>query len=189
MGRHQHTISRNTTDKINQNPFPHQLSSFRIKLQEEQYKLAQYEFSWAGRLAAFKMMLLPQLLYLFRTLPIPTLTSYFKSLQSMLSRFVWKDKKPRCATAHIKLLKHRSAGGTGYVDFGDYYWATILTQIRDWFQHPPNTLWGNRESSYILHQPLNICLLSIYFDVPSYFPQPMKAWQKPTSISQSYSAN
>lgn len=70
----------------------------------------KHEFSWAGRLAAFKMTVLPQLLYLFRTLPILLPQSYFKSLQSSFNTYIWQGKTPRCA--FHKLVKHRSAGGS-----------------------------------------------------------------------------
>lgn len=50
---------------------------YRTKLQDLN-NLARFEFSWIGRLAAFKMLHLPQLLYLFRTLLIPIPPTYFK---------------------------------------------------------------------------------------------------------------
>lgn len=56
--------------KANYLPF---LDRLRPKLQN----LAKTELSWSGRLAAFKMMLLPQFLYLFRMLPIPVPNTFF----------------------------------------------------------------------------------------------------------------
>lgn len=110
------------------------------KLQEDLTKLALYEFLWMGRLAAFKMLHLSQILYLFRTISIPIPSKYVKSLQTILSSFIWQAKKSRCR--HMNLIKQRQAGGTDYVDFQDYYLASVLMQSKDWFPSPPSTLWG-----------------------------------------------
>lgn len=66
--------------------FHHNYIPFRSKLQDL-HRLASLEMSWMGCLAAFKMLHLPQILYLFRTLPIKILANYFKSLQTILSSF------------------------------------------------------------------------------------------------------
>lgn len=51
-----------------------------IKLQTEIQSILKHKLSWSGRLAAFKILHLPQILYLFRTLPIPIPKYFFKSL-------------------------------------------------------------------------------------------------------------
>lgn len=84
--------------------------------------------NWVGRLAAFKIMILPLILYLFRVLPIIIATSYFKPLTILLNNFIWKSKQPRCAW--VNFLKHRSAGGMGMIDIQDYQQAVILDQIK-----------------------------------------------------------
>lgn len=53
---------------------------FQKSLQTKLNNLASLELSLLGRLAAFKMQILPQLLYLFRTLPITITNSYFNAL-------------------------------------------------------------------------------------------------------------
>lgn len=50
---------------------------FLNSLSSKLHDIAKTEFLWSGRLAAFKMVILPQLIYLFRTLPIPIPNSYF----------------------------------------------------------------------------------------------------------------
>lgn len=55
--------------------------------------LSKHTLSWSGRLAAFKMQILPQILYIFRTVPIPIPRQHFHTLQSILSRHLWDGKK------------------------------------------------------------------------------------------------
>lgn len=81
-----------------------------------------------GQLAAFQIMVLPQLLYMYRTVPIVVPDSYFKSLQGVVNKFVWKNQKTQCAL--VKLIKNRKMGGLGHVDLRDYYLASILTQLK-----------------------------------------------------------
>lgn len=57
--------------------------------QKELLKLQRFYLSWSGHLAAYKMLLLPKLLYIFRALPIRIPCSFFTTMQNQLSRFVW----------------------------------------------------------------------------------------------------
>lgn len=113
--------------------FLHNYLPLRAKIQADLHNMAKHDFSWWGRLAAFKMIQLLQILYLFRTLPIPIPASFFKSLQDLLSRFFWNGKKSRCS--HSKLIKHRMYVGVGYIDFQDYFLANNLGIYRVHIQH------------------------------------------------------
>lgn len=126
--------------------FQHNYLPLHIKIQQDLQNLTKCEFSWMGRLATYKMIQLPQILYFFRTVPIPIPVSFLKSLQTLLSRYVWQGKKSRCS--HSRLIKNRLRGGVGYIDFHDYFSASILTQLKEWFQPSPTTIWGSMESSY-----------------------------------------
>lgn len=64
------------------NCFASSYITFAKKMQSDLQKLAKHELSWSGILASFKMNHLPQLLYLFRTIPIPIPQSYFNSLNN-----------------------------------------------------------------------------------------------------------
>lgn len=54
-----------------------------IQLTSQQ--LAKHELSWTGKVAAFKMTCLPQILYYFRTLPIPLPATFFRSLRTIFN--------------------------------------------------------------------------------------------------------
>lgn len=144
------------------------------KISQTLIKLEKHEFSWWGRLSTFKMIHLPQVLYVFRCLPIPIPLSFFKTLQSILSKFIWKGKKSRCA--HHKLIRHRMWGGVGYIDFQDYFYSSVLTQLKEWFQSSPTTTWGLIESSYCVHTPTKLWLFGaqIGFKIPLHLPPTMR---------------
>ncbi|OCT55987.1 hypothetical protein XELAEV_18004038mg [Xenopus laevis] len=63
------------------------------------------DLSWIGRMATVKTILLPKLLYLFRTIPK---NKFFFLLLKVILTFVWKHFKPRIAT-NI-LTKSKSQG-------------------------------------------------------------------------------
>lgn len=91
--------------KANYTPF---LDKLRSKLRD----MAKVELSWLGRLAAFKMTVLPQLIYLFRMLPIPVIpvpNYFFSTAQSAINKYLWQGKKARCAFS--KLVMTRRVGG------------------------------------------------------------------------------
>lgn len=110
-------------------------SIFLDKIHPKLQDLAKTELSWSGRLAAFKIVLLPQFLYLFRTIPIPVLNTFFIKAQSMINRYLWQGMRARCAFS--KLIKTRKAGGVGLVVLKDYFIASILAQIKTWFPKAP----------------------------------------------------
>lgn len=54
------------------------------KLDTDLQTWSKHNFSWTGRVNLIKMTLLPKLLYLFRSLPIPIKRAYIKSFQSKI---------------------------------------------------------------------------------------------------------
>lgn len=120
--------------------------------------IGKTELSWTGRLAAFKMIILPQLLYLFRTLPIPVRNSFFSKAQSLINRFLWQGKKASCAFK--KITKARDAGGIGHVILKDYHTAAILSQAKFWLSRGQPHRWVELEEAQILGKNLADILLT-----------------------------
>lgn len=58
-------------------------------------KWSKYNLSFMGRIAAIKMNILPQMLYLFSNIPIIGNDKCFDIWQKDLSRFLWQGKKAR----------------------------------------------------------------------------------------------
>lgn len=111
----------------------------RHMLLQETAKLSKFTFSWSGWLATFNMLILPRLLYIFCTLPLPHPHTYLKSFQSILHYYVWQGIQARCS--HARLIKHRLVGDTGYTYLIDYHVVTVLSQLKDWMSPTPTTLW------------------------------------------------
>lgn len=103
--------------------------------------------STLGRIASFKMIILPKLLYLFWTLILSLPRSLLTSIQSQLTKYIWNSKPPRCA-GYI-LTRHQSKGGVSLPHIDNYYYyASILDQIYHWWHPAPEKIWSTIEAFY-----------------------------------------
>uniref|UniRef100_A0A8C5QR67 Reverse transcriptase domain-containing protein n=1 Tax=Leptobrachium leishanense TaxID=445787 RepID=A0A8C5QR67_9ANUR len=103
-----------------------------------------FNVSWVGRIASVKMNLLPRILYLFQTLPVPVPPASLAHLQSHMDRFIWHNKRHR--VARRVLHRPRVVGGLGVPSLLQYYHAAQLAQFVT-FHAPPGThRWADLES-------------------------------------------
>lgn len=71
---------------------------------QEMNRLKKFYLSWSGRLAAYKMLLLPKLLYYFRALPIQIPSSFYKNYATFpIPIYLGRGKKP---DAHMTSLSN-----------------------------------------------------------------------------------
>lgn len=117
------------TAKLDEVNFPKLLENINKDLQS----FHKTQLSWVGKIAAFKMQTLPKILYYFRLLPIQVNNTFFNQVNLKLKKCIWNDKKPRVAFSILTTTKNKC--GMGPPDIRQYYYASLLDQMKFWFSN------------------------------------------------------
>ena len=64
------------------------------KIKEETNRWRNIPCSWIGRINIVKLTIPPKAIYRFSTIPIKLPTVFLTELEQIISRFVWKYRKP-----------------------------------------------------------------------------------------------
>ena len=96
-----------------------------------------------SRIETIKMVILPQLLFLFQSLPVEVPTKQFKEWNRTISRFIWQNKKPRVRYKTLHLPKER--GGMSLPCLEDYYKAAQLQYMVYWCMEDYGARWKELE--------------------------------------------
>lgn len=80
-----------------------------------------------GRINTLKMNIVPRLLYVLYTVPIPLPQIFFKKVRRAFLSFIWKDGNARLA--YNILHRSKKEGGVGMPHIATYYKAISLVRI------------------------------------------------------------
>ena len=83
-----------------------------------------------GRVSSVKMNVLPKFLYLFQAIPIFIPKSFFKSLDQIISSFIWNKGPARIRKSLLQ--KPKTSGGLALPNFQVYYWSANIHRILYW---------------------------------------------------------
>ena len=145
------------------------------KLTADMNNWAKYELSWLGRINSIKMTLLPRILYLFRSLPIPIRKDQLQSLQSKILKFIWGKSGYRIP--QNTLYNHRKRGGLGLPHLYKYFLAARLAQLSVVYSKFDKPDWVHIEKQAVPHLSLDYLL---------WCPQKRRPPILSPSLSQSY---
>lgn len=135
-------LTRKTSRLVKAN-YPPLLKSLQIEIN----RLSHNEHSWLGWIVLYKMLILPKILYILRTLPIPIPGSIFSQLHKQMNRSIRQNKKPWLSFALMN--KHFHMVSLGLPNLQAYNFAVTMDQIKYWWHRSPDKQWAVMEANMI----------------------------------------
>ncbi len=113
--------------------------------------------SLIGRINTVKMALLPKFLFLLQCIPLFLPKKFFKSLDQIITTFLWGGKTPRVRYSLVQKLKFN--GGLELPNFLFYYWSAHIHKCIHWLQSP-GLLWCRLDAQSLSSSSLTALLSS-----------------------------
>lgn len=107
-------------------------SSLVAEIKADFQRWRSLPLSLIGRINTVKMNVLPKFLFRFQCLPLFLPKSFFKTIDSIISNFLWNGKTPRIRQKVLQNCKFY--GGLSLPNFQFYYWAANISKIIYWFK-------------------------------------------------------
>uniref|UniRef100_A0AAQ5YHX5 Reverse transcriptase domain-containing protein n=1 Tax=Amphiprion ocellaris TaxID=80972 RepID=A0AAQ5YHX5_AMPOC len=99
--------------------------------------------SLCGRLAIIKMNILPTVNFVSLMLPLPPPAQYWSKLQTAISKFLWRGKRPCIKLTTMQ--REKQDGGLSLPNFKLYKWVFTLRPLLTWFQSDAQVSWRAME--------------------------------------------
>ena len=112
-------------------------ANFKPLVEQVKVDLQRWEslpLSLTGKIQSVKMTILPKFSYLFQCIPLFLPRSFFKSLDQMVSSFIWGGKQPRIKNSVLQ--RNRDDGGLALPNFTYYYWSANVQKMACWLNSP-----------------------------------------------------
>lgn len=99
--------------------------------------------SLIGRINAVKMNILSKFLFLFQCIPLFLSRKLFRTIDEVISSFLWNKKAPRILKSLLQKCKFN--GGLALPNFQLYYWSAHIHKITYWLKSS-DTPWCRLEA-------------------------------------------
>ena len=98
-----------------------------------------------ARISVVKINVLPRINFVRSMWPLCPPSDYWHKLQSAVSKFIWKGKRPRLKMSTLQ--RRKEDGDFSVPHFKHYFWSFVLRPLLTWFDPDKSVCWRTLESA------------------------------------------